>query len=186
MGSSPAKATKIMTKTWVISDTHFGHEKTCSVFKRNDGSPLRPFKDADEMDFEMIKRWNEIVDDGDRVYHLGDVVIARKNLWKISQLKGRKALVRGNHDLFKTKDYLDAGFDEIHGVVVLSDVILTHIPIHPDSLSRWAIGNIHGHLHANELEDKRYLCVSVEQTDYRPMLLDDARKLLIQRAPKSK
>jgi len=28
-----------MPAVWLISDTHFGHEKTCTVFKREDGSP---------------------------------------------------------------------------------------------------------------------------------------------------
>lgn len=26
-----------MPSVWLISDTHFGHEKTCTVFKRKDG-----------------------------------------------------------------------------------------------------------------------------------------------------
>ena len=50
-----------MPAVWLISDTHFGHEKTCTVFKREDGSPLRPFSCAEEMDEFMIKTWNERV-----------------------------------------------------------------------------------------------------------------------------
>ena len=42
-----------MPTTFLISDTHFGHEKTCTVFKREDGSPLRPFASAEEMDEAM-------------------------------------------------------------------------------------------------------------------------------------
>lgn len=166
-------------KIWVISDTHFGHEKTCTVFKNEDGSPLRPFKDAQEMDDFMIAEWNKRVSHEDHVYHLGDVVINRKFLWKVSQLNGKKRLVRGNHDIYSTQEYIDCGFEEIHGVRVFSDVILTHIPIHPESFGRWSVGNIHGHLHARRLEDKRYLCVSVEQTEFAPITLDKAREALI-------
>ena len=68
-----------MPATWLVSDTHFGHEKIC-LFKREDGSPLRPFSHADEMDEFMVKAWNERVKPSDKVYHLGDVAIRRKSL----------------------------------------------------------------------------------------------------------
>ena len=77
-----------MPATWLISDTHFGHDKTCTVFKRDDGTPLRPFRDAEEMDEELVRRWNERVRKNDKVYHLGDVVIARKSLATLYRLNG--------------------------------------------------------------------------------------------------
>lgn len=71
--------------------------------------------------------------------------------------------------------------DDIRAYVVKKDLIMSHIPIHPESLSRWVV-NIHGHLHSNcvktdwfgnsPIEDKRYSCVSVEHTEYKPVLLD--------------
>ena len=81
-----------MPAVWLISDTHFGHEKTCTVFKRMDGSPLRPFSSAEEMDEEMVKRWNDRVRPKDKVYHLGDVVISRKSLQILSRLNGDRFL----------------------------------------------------------------------------------------------
>ena len=42
-----------MPATFIVSDTHFGHESTCTKFKREDGSPLRPFSCAEEMDEHM-------------------------------------------------------------------------------------------------------------------------------------
>ena len=85
-----------MPASWLISDTHFGHEKTCTVFTREDGSPLRPFSCAEEMDEFMVKAWNERVRPNDKVYHLGDVVINRKFLHILSRLNGSKVLIRGN------------------------------------------------------------------------------------------
>lgn len=174
-----------MTKTWLISDTHFGHENSWAKFKGPDGcAPLRPFHSTEEMDREMVQRWNSVVSDGDRVYHLGDVVIARKNLSILHALKGRKKLVRGNHDIFKLEDY-SPFFDDILGTHKLGDqgFILSHIPIHEDSLARWSGGNIHGHLHANCVREKvwgkvdpRYLCVSVEQINYTPISLEEAAR----------
>ena len=39
-----------MPAVFLVSDTHFGHEKTCTVFRRADDSPLRPFSSAEEME----------------------------------------------------------------------------------------------------------------------------------------
>ena len=60
----------------------------------------------------------------------------------------------------------------------LDEFALTHIPLHPSSVGRWAKGNIHGHLHANKVmkgwgwfkkPDPRYICVCVEQTEFKPI-----------------
>lgn len=168
-----------------ISDTHFGHEKCCTVFKRKDGSPLRPFANAQEMDEEMVRRWNEVVREQDKVYHLGDVVISKKYLGVLGRLNGSKRLIRGNHDIFKTKEYMQY-FKEIYGVRVLEDTVLTHVPLHPASVTeRWNV-NIHGHLHANEVmktdqygreyPDPLYMTACVEHTDYRPIEFSEMRE----------
>lgn len=169
-----------------ISDTHFGHEKCCTTFKRNDGSPLRPFANAQEMDEEMVRRWNEAVREQDKVYHLGDVVISKKHLDILGRLNGSKRLVRGNHDIFKTREYMQY-FKEVYGVRVLEDLVLTHVPLHPASITeRWGT-NVHGHLHANIVErqspyskalmhpDPLYISACVEQIDYRPIELSELR-----------
>lgn len=178
-----------MRKIWVISDTHFGHDNVVTKFKRADGSPLRDFKDIVHHDESLILKWNWLVAPEDHVYHLGDFAMSKKHLAVAHRLNGHKRLVRGNHDIFDTKDYIKAGFEEIYGVRVFrpqdlecdTGAILSHIPLHPESVQRWA-KNIHGHTHANivRLEnghpDPRYICVSVEHTNYAPVLLTDLCK----------
>ena len=178
-----------MPTTFLVSDTHFGHEKTCTVFKREDGSPLRPFASAEEMDEFMIKAWNDRVRPKDKVYHLGDVVINRKFLSVLGRLNGDKVLIRGNHDIFRLEDYT-AYFRDIRGYDVKNGMILSHIPVHVESLDRFGT-NIHGHLHANRVMrmrgvdvktgevlysdeiDPRYHCVCVEHTDFAPISLEE-------------
>jgi len=181
-----------MSNRFVISDTHFGHTNSWQLFKRPDGSPLRPFSSTEEMDEAMIERWNAKVQPHDVVYHLGDVVINRKYLHLVKRLNGKKRLVRGNHDIFKDQDYRDVGFDSLYGVRVFTDqFILSHIPLHPDCITHRFKVNVHGHLHANEVmwtrtnmvhgtmtglvtePDPRYLCVSVEHTDYEPLSFEE-------------
>jgi calcineurin-like phosphoesterase family protein len=175
-----------MPSVFLVSDTHFGHAGVCR-FTRNDGvTKLRPWTDPDEMDEEMVKRWNDRVRPNDKVYHLGDVVINRKALGIMRRLNGDKVLIRGNHDIFKDDDYREH-FRELRAYHVMNGMILSHIPIHSESLGRFGT-NIHGHLHANrvmlpgfngkitDIVDVRYHCVCVEQTDFAPILFEDVIK----------
>ena len=182
---------KKFVNRFVISDTHFGHTNSWEKFKLADGSPLRPFSSNEEMDETMIERWNAKVKPGDTVYHLGDVVINKKSLHLVSRLNGRKILIRGNHDIFKDEEYREVGFEQLLGVRVFVDqFILSHIPLHPDCVTDRFKVNVHGHLHANEImqtvdpsgwsykertprPDPRYLCVSVEHTNYEPLHFDE-------------
>lgn len=168
-----------MPGVFLVSDTHFGHTGVCK-FMRSDGvTKLRPFTDPDEMDEEMVKRWNERVKPNDKVYHLGDVVINRKALKIMSRLNGDKVLIRGNHDIFRDDEYR-LYFRELRAYHVMNGMILSHIPIHSESLGRFGV-NIHGHLHDNRVRlndeiDPRYHCVCVEQTDFAPILFEDVLK----------
>jgi calcineurin-like phosphoesterase family protein len=195
---------------FVISDTHFGHTNSWEKFKLADGSPLRPFTSNEEMDETMIERWNAKVKPNDVVYHLGDVVINRKHLHLVKRLNGKKRLVRGNHDIFKDKEYYEVGFESLYGVRVFTDkFILSHIPLHPDSITERFKVNVHGHLHANEVMrerevcvdrgindyytqipaqyetvrevDPRYLCVSVEHTNYEPLSFEEVEARIAKR-----
>ena len=174
-----------MPSVFLVSDTHFGHAGVCH-FTRNDGvTKLRPWTDPDEMDEFMVRAWNERVRPTDKVYHLGDVVINRKALKTLARLNGDKVLIRGNHDIFRDDEYREY-FRELRAYHVMNGMILSHIPIHTESLGRFGT-NIHGHLHANRVMiqkhakatpeiDPRYHCVCVEQTDYRPILFEDVIK----------
>ena len=181
-----------MPATFLVSDTHFGHVGVCR-FLRNDGvTKLRPWDTPEEMDEEMVKRWNERVRPNDKVYHLGDVVINRKHLTTLARLNGDKVLIRGNHDIFKLEDFTPY-FRDVRGYHVMNGMILSHIPIHEESLGRFGV-NVHGHLHANRVMrhagstakfmergvrswiDPRYHCVCVEHTDFAPILLEDMIK----------
>ena len=182
-----------MPSVFLVSDTHFGHTGVCR-FTRNDGvTKLRPWDSAEEMDEAMVKAWNERVKPTDKVYHLGDVVIARKALKIMERLNGDKVLIRGNHDIYKDEDY-SKYFRSIRAYHVMNGMILSHIPLHSDSMGRFGT-NIHGHLHANRVKkargvdaktgevlysdknDVRYHCVCVEQTpDFAPILFEDVIK----------
>lgn len=178
--------------SYFISDTHFGHANIIN-FLRDDGTKLRPFNSIEEHDETLISNWNSVVKPTDRIYCLGDCVIHRKHLPIFSRLNGRKKLIRGNHDLFKLEDYTPY-FEDMYGCYVLKGLILSHIPIHPNSMGKFGT-NVHGHLHAGEVTkhvtdsmiplqeiDNRYISVCCEHINYTPQSIEELRERIKERA----
>jgi calcineurin-like phosphoesterase family protein len=169
-----------MSNTFLVSDTHFSH-KGITQFLRQDGTKVRPWDDPDEMDEAMVDRWNKVVNPKDKVYHLGDVVINRKALKILSRLNGDKVLIRGNHDIFRLEEYLEY-FRDLRAYHVMNGCILSHIPLHVESLGRFGV-NIHGHLHERRVMldgkvDPRYFNVCVEHTNFQPIPLETVYQLI--------
>ena len=144
-----------MQKIFFTADTHFGHENVIQFDKR-------PFASADEMDEEMIRRWNNKVGKGDLVYVLGDMI------WKsitdyaeplIKSLNGQIIFIKGNHDQFikngKAKKAL-AGIKDYDDIVVtLEDgnkrrCILSHYFMPFYNGHRYQTILLHGHSHNSE------------------------------------
>lgn len=169
-----------MAELFLISDTHFGHENILT-FERRDGTPLRPFASLTEMHVRMVENWNRVVGPKDIVYHLGDVAFSKEGLVLLGMLNGRKRLVRGNHDGFKIRLYLQY-FHEVYGVRQIDRYWFTHVPMHDESVhQRNCLGNIHGHLHEKDDLSPKHLNVSVERIEYTPIAFEDARQILIER-----
>lgn len=153
-------------ETWIISDHHFGHTNSWQLFKKADGSPLRPFSSTEEMNETMIENHNRVVGPHDKVIFLGDLVINKKYLHLVDRLNGKKKLILGNHDIFPSAEY-SKYFYEQKAYRVFDMHIMSHIPVHRESIGRFK-ANIHGHLHSNqvmlgEVIDPNYLCMCVEQ-----------------------
>ena len=131
----------------------------------------KEFNSLEEMHEAMIKKWNDKVRPQDFVYHLGDVTFQYHKEFNdlMSRLNGHKRLIVGNHDKIK-QPALHIWFEKImlwHGFKD-NNFTATHIPLRLDSLRDGAF-NVHGHTHANNLDDPHYINVSVEVRDYSPV-----------------
>jgi len=178
-----------MSNTFIISDTHFGHNNIVN-FLRKDGTKLRPWDDIKDHDAALIENWNSVVKPSDKVYHVGDFGLSNvTHLLRICEcLNGTKTLIKGNHDQLKLSQYAQV-FKDVRSYHALNKILLAHIPVHPNSLGRWK-GQIHGHLHADvvmrdqwfvtnggglaraTVPDPRYYNVSCEQINYTPIPFD--------------
>ena len=176
-----------MSNIFLIGCTHFGHENMYKFLNR-DGTRVRhEFADAKEGDEAMVERWNKTVQKGDKVYVLGDVAFHKTHLATIGKLNGSKILVKGNHDNLQLAEYAKYFRDVRAYHRLVDDLVLSHVPVHPQSLwsernNKYWI-NIHAHLHSgavmnsldNSLPDYRYFSVCVERINYTPISLEEIR-----------
>jgi len=143
---------------------------------------IRNFRNVENMNYEMIKRWNNAVSNKDKVYHLGDFCMGNKQQTTeiVSQLNGEITLVKGNHSKKSNKWYRECGFDSvIDGGLFLEDkYILTHKPLEFVSSPYY---NISGHTHTYNTPNPRVFNVSVEQINYTPILFEKVKKILSER-----
>ena len=152
-------------KTFFIADTHFG-DKNIMMYEG------RPFDSTKMMDAAMITRWNAVVGDDDTVYHLGDLGGFGRESELISQLKGRKYLIKGNHDTQSNEFYRKLGFAEVYDkpVILNGFWILSHKPLYINDRTPYA--NIFGHVHSCPVVrdfSSHHYCVSVERINYTPV-----------------
>lgn len=147
-----------MGKVFFTSDIHFGHENVI----RFDG---RPFATVEEMDAELIRRWNAKVGKGDLVYVLGDFIWKTRNEDApslIKSLNGQIILIKGNHDRFlhnaKAKAALAGVKDYDDICVTLEDgtkkrCVLSHyfIPMYNGHFYQGI--HLHGHSHFTDEAD---------------------------------
>lgn len=173
---------------WFTSDTHFDHKNIIKYCNR-------PFSDVDEMNAEMVRRWNATVAPTDRVFHLGDFAFTarRQRLHEIvSSLNGSITLVQGNHDNMRRNLYLQA-FDD---VVTSADLFGYELPVYLAHHPAWELPpedaacynglieyQLCGHVHTlwkmrSNGKGLTMLNVGVDQWDFRPISLEQVREAL--------
>jgi len=61
-----------LPRIWFTADQHFGHENIIKFCER-------PYANVDEMDKDLIARWNDCVQPADVVYHLSDFTLGTEH-----------------------------------------------------------------------------------------------------------
>lgn len=143
-------------KIYFVSDTHFLHENIIKYCKR-------PFKDIEENDSELIRRWNEKVPKDGIVFHLGDVAFGDPDRVDmiLEQLHGTIYLVIGNHDWRRIVNDHKWRFElmtqQINIKIGRRHVILNHYPLLAFS-GAWrgedATYQLFGHVHTSPYTDE--------------------------------
>lgn len=175
---------------WFASDYHFLH---ANVIKYDN----RPFEDVLEMNEVLIDNWNELVDDKDIVFYLGDLSFERngnetKNI--VDQLKGKIHYILGNHDdekkiaklnRFETiSDYVNLLVDDEDNPRKKQGIIMMHYPILSWDKAHHGDWHLHGHCHQSlankkiEYYNRKVLDVGCNGWDYKPVSYNEIKNVM--------
>jgi len=188
-----------MSKTYFISDTHFFHDNIIRFCNR-------PFIDIEHMHTRLINNWNKVVKQDDTVIIVGDFSFGKAEDTRsiVSQLKGKKILIRGNHD-----KNVNVGFDHVCEEMMLTianeRVLISHYPYRHTKIRRllfklkhllkgviirdrknWhypedrGLYLIHGHTHDKERIKGRMIHVGVDAWNFKPVPLQAIADLIVQ------
>lgn len=161
--------------TFFTSDTHFSSDRTLKLSRR-------PFVNTEEMDNCIISNWNNMLNDNDIIYHLGDF----GNYSKIKQLNGNIILILGNYEEKELKEKFNNNFDEYKKYLLSlgfkniikkgtfieienNKIYLTHQPT--DCKKDYF--NLFGHIHKLGLVKKFGLNVGIDCFNFKPASIDD-------------
>lgn len=159
-----------MPKTFFTSDTYFGRTNAITLFNR-------PFPDVDEMNIELVKRWNSRVGKSDTVYHLGnfawDPITAS---FAIELLNGKIFFLLGHSDdslkevILKTSKNKKLLKDQIIEIPELN-VVASHYPLEAWNGKEFGVIHFHGHLPSLKTDLKKSLRINccVDNWDYYPV-----------------
>ena len=167
------------------SDLHFGHKNVIPYCNR-------PFKDVEEMEAELIRRWNVLVGKEDTTIVLGDFAFYKPNKIKpiLEELNGQKVLIKGNHDHSTTKLIGHPYFTMVthHAEFFLANgekILASHYPYkgeeaddryperHQEDKGLWLL---HGHVHQHWKKKGRMINVGVDVWGYAPVSEDEIIK----------
>lgn len=158
-----------MGRILITSDLHFGHKNIIEYCNR-------PFANVEDMNKQLIERWNKTVDWDDTTYVLGDFTFLPqdKTTEICSKLNGKIRLVKGNHDKRSNQWYRDCGISEVYDypIIIYDFFVLSHEPQSFIVNDRGPYANLFGHVHDSpmfETYGKRHFCACVERHDYTPV-----------------
>lgn len=134
-------------QVYFTSDTHFGHENIIRFCNR-------PFRNAEEMNAELIRRWRETVPDDGIIFHLGDFAHGNARIWNdiLSALSGRIYLILGNHDMKALRQGYLGRFEHVAQQMTIrvggQAIVLNHNPFLCYGGSYRDVWQLFGHVHS--------------------------------------
>lgn len=161
---------------YFTSDLHFNHKNIIKYEKE-----ARPFETIEEMNEVLIKNWNLVVHEHDTVYILGDMFMGGKTdiiADIMSRLKGKKILIRGNHD---TNNYVNAMTPYLEGIYDMYNLkynkkllVMCHYPLREWHSKEHGAIHLYGHVHSNfhrngEIVEGNACHVGVDTNQLRPI-----------------
>jgi len=159
-------------KHFFTADTHFGHEniiKYCA----------RPFANAEEMDAVLIENWNNKINDGDLVYHLGDFSWGNSVQYR-AQLNGDIIFLRGNHDkdALQNKHLFLRTLTREELTLGGQFIVMSHYAMRVWNKSHFNAWHLYGHSHGTLPPEGKSWDVGVDYNDYAPISFEELKSIM--------
>jgi len=172
---------------WFTADTHFGHTNIIRYCQR-------PFASVQEMDAQMVERWNTVVSPDDTVYHLGDFTLKGWDGFAayVQRLNGRLRILPGSHDHPWLARFAPGAVSSLTGepAEVLPPLVslelpelrigryaqvlvLCHYALRVWDRAHYGAWHLYGHSHGTLPAWGLSLDVGVDSHDFRPINLDE-------------
>lgn len=161
-----------MRNIWFTADTHFGHKGIIEFCNR-------PYSSVEDMDEDLIKKWNEIVDVTDFVYHLGDFAWCKIGEY-CARLNGFIHLVRGSHDkqignacshFTSVQDLLDIKIED-------QRITLCHYAMRTWNASHSNSWQLFGHSHGRLISMDKQIDVGVDTHYFYPYSWEEIKTIM--------
>jgi len=161
--------------TWFTADTHLNHNKIRKYCNR-------PFETVEEMDNEIIYRWNKVVKPSDIVYHLGDFCFGNAKDWEKykSILNGTIILIKGNHDYKHNSLIIKNIFGQLNVKDIMEykygkhkSIMLCHYAMRVWNKSHYNAGHLYGHSHGMTPSMGKSFDIGVDCNNFTPVHLDE-------------
>ena len=155
---------------YFTSDMHFGHKNILELSNR-------PFSSIEEMDEELIRRYNSVVHAKDTVYDLGDFTFKEPQSY-LRRLKGNHIRLKGNHDYDISEPYMmvikPENLRDEYGNHI--PITLCHFAMRSWYNSHYGSWHLYGHHHGLFEPHGMSFDVGVDNWDYYPISLDEVIK----------
>ena len=166
---------------WWTADLHLNHVNIIEASYCPER--LKTFGNLENMNQELILRWNSRVRSGDTVILVGDAVMGRVSEAEdlIRQLNGSIILIEGNHDRSPKarRMMLESRLLEIHRRIEfevdgIGKILVQHHPA-KELCSDYALF-ICGHIHQHWRVSEKMINVGVDVWNYQPVTLSEILK----------
>jgi len=168
------------------ADHHFGHENILKYAKR-------PWKNIEDMNENLMTRWNDTVQEGDTVFYVGDFTLKDRGYAEsiIKRLNGVIFFMPGSHDswwsdkIYSLKTKTDSAFSapalyEFKGLIKNDagfglPIVLCHYAMRSWAVSHYGSWHLFGHHHGNLEPYGLSFDIGVDCWDYYPVSLDQVK-----------
>jgi len=153
-----------------VADSHLGHYNILKYCNR-------PFNSIEEMDEEIIKRFNSVVSKDDIVIHAGDFTLkGKREAYKyVEQLNGQNIFLKGSHDYWlkgtKSHEIWEKKIEDMY-------IVVCHYPLLSWPRSHYGSIMLHGHCHGAIPSEGRRMDIGVDTNNFYPYSFNEISTIM--------